>query len=88
MSLITYDQSIHFHILTWHSAWWGESFVNELLRISEQAEKKLKVRQGSIMPDDSATDGDKGDSHIANGAAKVSAPEPIEEKEEKRPSTA
>lgn len=31
------------------SAWWGESFVNELTRISEQAERKLKVRRGSIL---------------------------------------
>lgn len=29
------------------SAWWGESFVNELTRISEQAEKKLRVRRQS-----------------------------------------
>ncbi|KAK4903585.1 hypothetical protein LTR28_001154, partial [Elasticomyces elasticus] len=27
------------------SAWWGESFVNELTRISEQAERKLLVRR-------------------------------------------
>ena len=29
------------------SAWWGESFVTELTRISEQAERKLKVRRQS-----------------------------------------
>ncbi|KAK4992906.1 Trehalose-6-P synthase/phosphatase complex synthase subunit [Elasticomyces elasticus] len=29
------------------SAWWGESFVNELTRISEQAERKLRVRRSS-----------------------------------------
>lgn len=31
------------------SAWWGQSFVAELHRISEQAEKKLKVRKGSSV---------------------------------------
>lgn len=32
-----------------NSSWWGESFVNELTRISEQAEKKLKVRRESTF---------------------------------------
>lgn len=31
------------------SAWWGQSFVTELTRISEQAEKKLRVRRGSLL---------------------------------------
>ena len=31
------------------SAWWGESFVTELTRISEQAEKKLRVRRSSAI---------------------------------------
>ena len=31
------------------SAWWGESFVTELTRISEQAEKKLRVRRQSLI---------------------------------------
>lgn len=31
------------------SVWWGQSFVAELHRISEQAEKKLKVRKGSSV---------------------------------------
>ena len=31
------------------SAWWGETFVTELTRISEQAERKLKVRKQSLM---------------------------------------
>ena len=31
------------------SAWWGQSFVSELTRISEQAEKKLRVRRGSLL---------------------------------------
>lgn len=31
------------------SSWWGESFVTELTRISEQAEKKLRVRRQSQM---------------------------------------
>ncbi|KAI6892899.1 hypothetical protein KC334_g13106, partial [Hortaea werneckii] len=29
--------------------WWGETFVTELTRISEQAEQKLKVRRQSLM---------------------------------------
>ena len=38
------------------SAWWGESFVAELTKISEQAEKKLKVRrQSSILLDPAST---------------------------------
>lgn len=31
------------------SAWWGQSFVAELTRISEQAEQKLRVRRQSLM---------------------------------------
>ncbi|KAF2493768.1 alpha,alpha-trehalose-phosphate synthase [Lophium mytilinum] len=31
------------------SAWWGQSFVRELTRISEHAESKLKVRRGSTF---------------------------------------
>ncbi|KAK1020824.1 Trehalose-6-P synthase/phosphatase complex synthase subunit [Friedmanniomyces endolithicus] len=31
------------------SAWWGESFVAELSKISDQAEKKLKVRRESTV---------------------------------------
>ncbi|KAF2005892.1 glycosyltransferase family 20 protein [Amniculicola lignicola CBS 123094] len=31
------------------SAWWGQSFVSELTRISEQAEKKINVRHRSIQ---------------------------------------
>jgi len=38
------------------SAWWGESFVNELTRISEQAEKKLQVRRESSI--EGSTDSD------------------------------
>jgi len=32
-------------LLTTSSAWWGESFVNELKRISEQAERKRITRR-------------------------------------------
>jgi hypothetical protein len=34
--------------LTVHSAWWGKSFVNELTRISEHADKKLVVRHSTL----------------------------------------
>jgi trehalose 6-phosphate synthase len=30
------------HILTIPSAWWGESFVNELRRISQTADRKVR----------------------------------------------
>ncbi|KAK4941807.1 Trehalose-6-P synthase/phosphatase complex synthase subunit, partial [Elasticomyces elasticus] len=33
------------YVYKYTSAWWGESFVNELTRISEQAERKLLVRR-------------------------------------------
>ncbi|KAG9521423.1 glycosyl transferase, partial [Aureobasidium melanogenum] len=47
------QRSINYHKLAkyvnkYTSAWWGESFVNELTRISEQAEKKLKVKQSQL----------------------------------------
>jgi trehalose 6-phosphate synthase len=47
------QRSINYHKLAkyvnkYTSAWWGESFVNELTRISEQAEKKLKVKQSAL----------------------------------------
>lgn len=35
--------------ITCNSAWWGMSFVNELTRISAQADKKLRVRRGSSV---------------------------------------
>ncbi|KAI7537372.1 hypothetical protein KC331_g10960, partial [Hortaea werneckii] len=37
------------YINKYTSAWWGETFVTELTRISEQAEQKLKVRRQSLM---------------------------------------
>ncbi|GAB7346673.1 hypothetical protein MBLNU459_g1798t2 [Dothideomycetes sp. NU459] len=40
-------QKLAKYVNKYTSAWWGESFVNELTRISEQAEKKLKVRRQS-----------------------------------------
>ncbi|KAF1356635.1 glycosyl transferase [Delphinella strobiligena] len=48
------QRSVNYHKLAkyvnkYTSAWWGESFVNELTRISEQAEKKLQVRRESTV---------------------------------------
>ena len=43
------------------SAWWGESFVAELTKISEQAEKKLRVRQQSGDLLDPAKTADQSD---------------------------
>ncbi|KAK8170175.1 glycosyl transferase [Phyllosticta citrichinensis] len=42
-------QKLSKYVNKYTSAWWGKSFVNELNRISEQAEKKLNVRRGSIL---------------------------------------
>ncbi|QIW95983.1 hypothetical protein AMS68_001501 [Peltaster fructicola] len=42
-------QKLAKYVNKYTSAWWGESFVSELTRISEQAEKKLKVRRQSLM---------------------------------------
>lgn len=48
------QRAVNYHKLAkyvnkYTSAWWGESFVSELTRISEQAEKKLKVRRQTLM---------------------------------------
>lgn len=42
-------QKLAKYVNKYTSAWWGESFVSELTRISEQAEKKLRVRRQSLM---------------------------------------
>ncbi|THZ21813.1 glycosyl transferase [Aureobasidium pullulans] len=41
-------QKLAKYVNKYTSAWWGESFVNELTRISEQAEKKIKVKQSQF----------------------------------------
>ncbi|CAD0094704.1 unnamed protein product [Aureobasidium mustum] len=41
-------QKLAKYVNKYTSAWWGESFVNELTRISEQAEKKIKVKQSQL----------------------------------------
>lgn len=46
-----------------YSAWWGQSFVSELTRISEQAEKKLNMRRGSLL--------DSAPSNSEDGANKL-----------------
>jgi trehalose 6-phosphate synthase len=42
-------QKLAKYVNKYTSAWWGQSFVSELTRISEQAEKKLRVRRGSLL---------------------------------------
>lgn len=37
------------YIFKYTSAWWGESFVSELVRISERAEKKQKQKDGGAV---------------------------------------
>ncbi|KAF2457541.1 glycosyltransferase family 20-domain-containing protein [Lineolata rhizophorae] len=46
------------------SAWWGNSFVSELVRISEQAEKKLKVKRpgGMLLSPSSSASGERATS--------------------------
>lgn len=39
------------YVFRYTSAWWGESFVNELNRISEHAEEKKKRRVSGLMAD-------------------------------------
>lgn len=46
------------------SAWWGESFVNELSRISEQAQGKVKIRRGSVLDSKNNTQDGQADSQI------------------------
>ena len=41
-------QKMHKYVKKYTSAWWGKTFVAELRRISEQAERKAKGRQGSL----------------------------------------
>ncbi|PSN64411.1 glycosyl transferase [Corynespora cassiicola Philippines] len=40
-------QKLSKYVRKYTSAWWGQSFVNELTRISEQAERKVKFRRAS-----------------------------------------
>ena len=42
------------------SAFWGQSFVGELTRISAQAEKKTKVRRESLVKYESQSNGVDG----------------------------
>lgn len=39
---------MHKYVKKYTSAWWGKSFVSELRRISEQADRKAKSRQSSL----------------------------------------
>jgi trehalose 6-phosphate synthase len=51
--------------LTPHSAWWGESFVTELRRISETSERKVRFDAATTSkPDDSSkTEGATSSEH-------------------------
>lgn len=60
VSMQNEQRSTNYHKLAkyvnkYTSAWWGESFVAELTRISEQAERKLKVRRQSLLMDPANT---------------------------------
>ncbi|KAF2735422.1 glycosyl transferase [Polyplosphaeria fusca] len=41
-------QKLSKYVNKYTSAWWGQTFVKELTRISEQAERKLKIRRASL----------------------------------------
>ncbi|KAK8206670.1 Trehalose-6-P synthase/phosphatase complex synthase subunit [Zalaria obscura] len=61
-------QKLAKYVKKYTSAWWGESFVNELTRISEQAEKKLKVRRQSVLDHPENT---RSEAVAVNGDAKA-----------------
>lgn len=51
-----YPQShLNRHVLTSHSAWWGESFVTELRRISETPDRKVHFANAPVAGVDDAT---------------------------------
>ncbi|KAK5012961.1 alpha,alpha-trehalose-phosphate synthase-like protein subunit [Cryomyces antarcticus] len=52
-------QKLERYVNKYTSAWWGKSFVNELTRISEQAEKKVRKRRQSTT-ESTPTKGDAG----------------------------
>ena len=54
------------------STWWCESFVTEMTRISEQAEKKLRVRRQSGMDPASDAARERRDSSLPEDSAVVS----------------
>ncbi|KAK7727471.1 Trehalose-6-P synthase/phosphatase complex synthase subunit [Botryosphaeria dothidea] len=56
-------QKLAKYVNKYTSAWWGQSFVSELTRISEQAEKKLNMRRGSLL--------DSAPSNSEDGANKL-----------------
>ncbi|WPB07384.1 uncharacterized protein RHO25_012045 [Cercospora beticola] len=65
-------QKLAKYVNKYTSAWWGESFVTELTRISEQAEKKLRVRRTSTLdPAGTANDHD-----LPDGAKKDDSSQP------------
>jgi trehalose 6-phosphate synthase len=72
------------------SAWWGESFVNELTRISEQAEKKIKVKHQALMGKDSVEETTSNSTaqhstNTADGEAAVSSGNNSESSTPRRP---
>lgn len=64
-------QKLSKYIRRYTSAWWGESFVNELKRISERASKKRAARRA-------AANGDKQVNFSVDAAPPSSIPENIE----------
>lgn len=54
-------------MLTKHSAWWGESFVTELRRISETADRKVRFGSVSTARPDTGVDSTKVDNMDAKG---------------------
>lgn len=64
------------HFLTFTSGWWGKSFVAELSRISERADKKIKMRRESVQ-----VQGTDGKPLSTNSPHQVKVEIPTREKE-------
>lgn len=79
-------QKLAKYVNKYTSAWWGESFVNELTRISEQAEKKLQLRRQSALEKE-GEEGAEDKSEVA-GSETVKPAELAQRPDTKRASTA
>ncbi|EON67916.1 alpha,alpha-trehalose-phosphate synthase [Coniosporium apollinis CBS 100218] len=71
-------QKLARYVKKYTSAWWGMSFVNELTRISEQADKKLRIRRESSVaePNGKASEQQKLEGKV-NGKADTLANEAV-----------
>ncbi|EXJ73415.1 alpha,alpha-trehalose-phosphate synthase [UDP-forming] 1 [Cladophialophora psammophila CBS 110553] len=74
---------LHKYVFKYTSAFWGQSFVAELTRISAQGEKKLKLRRASLIkspsqqPPSDARDGDSGTRQTPSQPVTTASPEVV-----------